>query len=86
MPLYDVDGELIGILGVGRDITDYKQAEEIRCRLENHVNQAEKSQSIGQLAGDVAHDFNNMLGAILGHVELALRKAAPLNPFTEDLK
>ncbi|MFP4476040.1 MAG: PAS domain S-box protein [Desulfatibacillaceae bacterium] len=58
------DGELAGIQGILRDITDRK-------RLEKQLAQARKLEAIGTLAGGIAHNFNNVLGAILGYTELA---------------
>ncbi len=55
-----------------RDITDRKRAEEERQKLQAQLIQAQKLESIGRLAGGVAHDFNNMLSVILGYVDIAL--------------
>ncbi len=68
------------------DITDRKRAEEEREKLEAQLNQAQKMESVGRLAGGVAHDFNNMLGVILGYTELALAKVPPSDPLQDDLK
>ena len=59
------------LVGMGIDITKYKQAVEERRGLESKLQQAQKMEAIGTLAGGIAHDFNNILGAILGYAELA---------------
>jgi nitrogen-specific signal transduction histidine kinase/ActR/RegA family two-component response regulator len=56
------------VLGIARDITERK-------RLEERILQAQKMESIGNLAGGIAHDFNNILSAVMGYTELALNAA-----------
>lgn len=68
-----------GILCFFRDVTEEK-------KLEAQFMQAQKMEAVGRLAGGVAHDFNNMLGVIIGHTELALMKLAPSDPFYNQLQ
>lgn len=77
--------EILGILGINIDITERKQNEETRIKLEEQLQQAQKMEAVGQLAGGVAHDFNNMLGVILGHTELAMDNVEPAQPLFENL-
>jgi len=60
------DGRFIGILGVTRDISERKKAEEEKHKLQAQLQQSQKMEGLGTLAGGVAHDMNNVLGAILG--------------------
>jgi two-component system, cell cycle sensor histidine kinase and response regulator CckA len=62
------------MLAIVRDITDRKRAEEERKKLEEQLFQSQKMESVGRLAGGVAHDFNNMLGVIIGRAEMALKQ------------
>ncbi|MDY6989431.1 MAG: PAS domain S-box protein [Thermodesulfobacteriota bacterium] len=58
--------------GVLRDISERKQAEEEKTRLEAQLQHAHKMEAIGTLAGGIAHEFNNILGIVLGNAELAM--------------
>jgi two-component system, cell cycle sensor histidine kinase and response regulator CckA len=62
-----------------------REAEAEKAMLQSQLMQAQKMESVGRLAGGVAHDFNNMLGVILGHVELAQDQIDPADPVFEDL-
>jgi PAS domain S-box-containing protein len=68
-----------------RDLSERKQAEEVRERLEGQLRQAQKLETIGTLAGGIAHDFNNILTAVLGYVELALAELPADHPVHDDL-
>ncbi len=74
------------IIAVVRDVSDRKQSEEEKSKLESQLQQAQKMESVGRLAGGVAHDFNNMLSVILGHAELAIMKAGPSHPLSPHLE
>jgi len=62
------------------DLTDRKQAEEEKHKLESQLQQAKKMESLGSLAGGVAHDMNNVLGAILGMASLHLETRVTDSP------
>jgi len=66
----DRKGEVEAIIGVGRDIT-------ARKKLEEELLQSQKMEAIGQLAGGVAHDFNNILQAMRGHLDLTEKAIGP---------
>jgi len=68
------------------DISGRKLAEEKSETLQAQLSQAQKMESVGRLAGGVAHDFNNMLGVILGNVELVLDRIGPDDPLHADLE
>jgi PAS domain S-box-containing protein len=72
IPLLDKDGRIIGLVGTGRDVTRQRQ-------LEENLRQSQKMEAIGQLAGGVAHDFNNILGTVRIAADL-LKVGGPLNP------
>jgi len=76
VPVHGPDGAVLGWRGTDRDVTARKRSDAERERLRAQLAQAQKMESVGRLAGGVAHDFNNMLSAIIGYAELA-RDGAP---------
>ncbi len=73
------DNRVVMVRGSMQDITD-------RVRLEAQLLQAQKMESVGRLAGGVAHDYNNMLSVIIGYAEMALDKVPAGTPLHEDLR
>jgi PAS domain S-box-containing protein len=74
VPVRDGMGKIIGVLSTLSDITQRKRSEEEHKKLEAQFRQAQKMEAVGRLSGGVAHDFNNMLGVIMGFTELAIMK------------
>ncbi len=75
-PLTDPKGEVYAVLGVYEDVTAQLQADHEREQLQRQLAHAQKMESIGRLAGGVAHDFNNMLQAILSNASVALMEGS----------
>ena len=70
--LRDEDQKPIGIIGASRDVTDRRRAEEERESIEAQNRQLQKADSLGRMAGAIAHHFNNQLQTIMGNLELAI--------------
>ena len=78
VPERDTSGEVTHVMLIARDVT-------ARKHLETHLAQAERLDSIGKLAGSISHDFNNLLTAIIGNTEIALRSLEPDHRARADL-
>ena len=72
-PIVNAQGQLTHFVGIFRDVSEHKQ-------MERQLFQAQKMQSVGTLAGGVAHEFNNLLAGIQGYASLALREHRPSSP------
>jgi PAS domain S-box-containing protein len=84
-PWHEANGNIGGIITYTEVTTERRRTEAEKAKLEAQLQQAQKMESVGRLAGGVAHDFNNMLGVILGHAELALAQVSPAQPLRDDL-
>lgn len=78
-PVTDPSGRIINYVGVKREIT-------AQLELEAQLRQSQKMESVGRLAGGVAHDYNNMLSIILGYTEMALQDTEASDQLQADLK
>lgn len=74
--LFDDGDNIIGLQGTTRDIRERQAAKAQRNKLQNQIRQLYKMEALGTLAGGVAHDFNNILSAIIGYTELSLMDTA----------
>ena len=77
MPELGSNGRVHAVISAARDITERKESEVERGLLQEQLLQAQKMEAVGRLAGGVAHDFNNILQAILGNLDLAQEETDP---------
>ena len=80
VPLRDIQGRIIGLVGMSRDITEQRRGQEERERLQAQLIQAQRMEAFGLLAGGVAHDFNNLLTPIIGYSQLLAGRMASDDP------
>jgi PAS domain S-box-containing protein len=85
-PIRDDTRQVLGGVFTMRDITERIKAEEEQRNLQTELLQIQKMDSIGRLAGGVAHDFNNILSAIIGFSQLALMRLPDDHPAVESIK
>jgi len=86
IPYKDIDGKVRGIIGFASDLTERRKGEEERAKLEARVRQAEKMEAMGNLAGGVAHDLNNILSSVIGFPELILADVPEDSPLRAPLQ
>ena len=82
---YNEKGKPIRVSGSITDITELKESEEKRLKLEQKMQQAQKLESLGILAGGIAHDFNNLLMGVLGNTDIMLYQLPKDSPFKNKL-
>lgn len=85
LPRFDEHKNLSGLVHVVRDISARKEAEEKQQKLRAQLNQAQKMESVGRLAGGISHDFNNILSVIIGYSELIQRELPASSKLYKDI-
>ncbi len=85
-PLRDAEGQTYAVCTIATDITERRRSAEERAELEARLAQAQRLESVGQLAGGVAHDFNNLLSVILTCVGFAQRALPDDHPVLDDVE
>ena len=83
--IFDQDRKPMSLCGISTDITEKVREDERKRDMQLQLLHAQKLESIGRLAGGVAHDFNNMLEVILGHADIVDRKLSHRSPLRENI-
>jgi len=83
---YDANGHIWKVTGVAHDVSERRQAEEEKKRLEEKLRQVQKMEALGTLSGGIAHDFNNLMTGILGNTSLMLFDLDEHHEYYERLK
>ncbi len=78
-PIHDAEGRIINYCQIARDISH-------ELELERHLNQSQRLETIGTLAGGIAHEFNNILTPIMGYTELVASKLPATDPLQNNLQ
>ncbi|NWH03768.1 ATP-binding response regulator [Desulfobacter latus] len=81
--ILDQNGNVTEIIGVGRDIDERKKAELEKDKLQAQLNQSQRLESLGNMAGGIVHEFNNILSIIIGNNELVMEDLPEWSPSRE---
>lgn len=84
--IQDAEGKRTGFRGIIRDVTERKVTEEEKRRLERQLFKAQKMESLGLMAGGVAHDLNNILSGIVSYPDLLLMELPQESPFRKPIE
>ncbi len=84
-PFYEPDRSITGVVISARDLTEWKEAQDEKANLEERLQQAQKLESLGVLAGGVAHEFNNLLTTILGNADMARSLTPSASPVSSNI-
>lgn len=85
-PWFDDEGRLAGTIAQAVDVTDFQRMQQECQRLETRTHEADKVQSLRTLAGGMAHNFNNLLTAIIGNAELVAQRLPADSPIQEHVR
>jgi len=85
-PYRDIHGAILGVMGFAVDVTEVFRVAEERRHLEDQLHRAQKMESLGVLAGGVAHDLNNRFTPLVGYAELVLLQLPPGSPLRSSIE
>lgn len=86
LPWRNIDGKVIGVVGLGLNITKRKEAEQEREQLKTQLLHAQKMETVGTLAGGLAHDLNNILMGIQGRASMIAMEIDASHPYWQSIK